>query len=231
MASAAMTALAVTTGRVACAAEEDAASGSDSVQLEEITVTATKRAERLQDVPVSVTALTSAVLDRGNVRELGDLVKLSPGLVIQYGSQPGNFAISMRGIGTFSNGIAVESDVARHYQQPRAEPGRQIAEQCPEGKGQHRPPAKAGGFLSAGAGGPARDFFALGREARASLLHSLQLGSDQQIFDQAPQVSLHRRACRLRIAGSQTFHNGLVLVIQGRAPHFPGSLQHLHAQA
>jgi iron complex outermembrane receptor protein len=85
---------------------------NDSAQLEEIIVTSTKRAERLQDVPVSVTAVTADVLERNNVRELGDLVKLSPGLVINYGSQPGNFSINMRGIGTFSNGIAVESDVA-----------------------------------------------------------------------------------------------------------------------
>ena len=88
------------------------ASNADSAQLEEIIVTSTKRAERLQDVPVSVTAVTADVLERNNVRELGDLVKLSPGLVINYGSQPGNFSINMRGIGTFSNGIAVESDVA-----------------------------------------------------------------------------------------------------------------------
>ena len=87
--------------------------GSDpSVQLEEIIVTSTKRAERLQDVPVSVTALTQDVIDRNNVRELGDVVKLSPSISIDYGSQPGNFSIKMRGIGTFSNGIAVESDVA-----------------------------------------------------------------------------------------------------------------------
>lgn len=85
---------------------------NDTAQLEEIIVTSTKRAERLQDVPVSVTAVTADVLERNNVRELGDLVKLSPGLVINYGSQPGNFSINMRGIGTFSNGIAVESDVA-----------------------------------------------------------------------------------------------------------------------
>jgi iron complex outermembrane receptor protein len=85
---------------------------ANSNQLEEVIVTSTKRAERLQDVPVSVTALTSDVLDRNNVRELDDLVNLSPALTVGYGSQPGNFSISMRGIGTFSNGIAVESDVA-----------------------------------------------------------------------------------------------------------------------
>jgi iron complex outermembrane receptor protein len=89
-----------------------AQAADESVALEEVTVTATKRAESLQSVPVSVTALTSGVLERANVRELGDLVKLAPGLTIAYGSQPGNFSISMRGIGTFSNGIAVESDVA-----------------------------------------------------------------------------------------------------------------------
>src|SRR5271155_5924113 len=95
MASAAIMAVVATTPRVACAADESAQATqpAGSLQLEEVTVTATKRAERLQDVPVSVTALTSAVLERGNVRELGDLVKLAPGLEIQYGSQPGNFAI------------------------------------------------------------------------------------------------------------------------------------------
>jgi iron complex outermembrane receptor protein len=110
MASAAMTLAA--TGWSVASADEEVAGSAASLQLEEVTVTATKRAERLQDVPVSVTALTSSVLERNNVRELGDLVKLAPGLVITYGSQPGNFEITMRGIGTFSNGIAVESDVA-----------------------------------------------------------------------------------------------------------------------
>src|SRR5882724_10634965 len=109
VASVSIAVLATTTWRVACA---EGSAPADSAQLEVVTVTATRRSERLQDVPVSVTALSWAVLERSTVRELGDLVKLAPGLVIGYGSQPGNFSISMRGIGTFSNGIAVESDVA-----------------------------------------------------------------------------------------------------------------------
>jgi len=100
------------TGLATGVAYADDESPAGSLQLEEVLVTATKRSESLQTVPVAVTALTAGVLERGNARELGDLVKLSPGLTIAYGSQPGNFAISMRGIGTFSNGIAVESDVA-----------------------------------------------------------------------------------------------------------------------
>jgi iron complex outermembrane receptor protein len=105
----ASTAAAVLAAPAAAMAQQ---TNTDTAQLEEIIVTSTKRAERLQDVPVAVTAVTADVLDRNNVREVGDLVKLSPGLSIDYGSQPGNFSIKMRGIGTFSNGIAVESDVA-----------------------------------------------------------------------------------------------------------------------
>jgi iron complex outermembrane recepter protein len=58
------------------------------------------------------TSLVASWAHAEDAPALGDLVKLSPGLVIFYGSQPGNFSIGMRGIGTFSNGIAVESDVA-----------------------------------------------------------------------------------------------------------------------
>ena len=62
------------TGGVARAAEDlPADQPNDSTQLEQITVTATKRVERLQDVPVAVTALTSDTLERNNVREIGDL--------------------------------------------------------------------------------------------------------------------------------------------------------------
>ncbi|HWU02580.1 MAG TPA: TonB-dependent receptor plug domain-containing protein, partial [Novosphingobium sp.] len=80
--------------------------------IADIVVTATRRAERLQDVPVSVTAVTSALLARQNVRDINDLPKLVPGLTLNYGSQPGNNSINLRGIGTLTNGIAVESDVA-----------------------------------------------------------------------------------------------------------------------
>ena len=122
MTSAAMMATIVATSGAARAqaeaqpAAKSSAQGSAQakapVQLEEVTVTATRRPERLQDVPIAVTALTKDVLEQNNVRELGDLVNLSPALQITYGSQPGNFAIAIRGIGTFSNGIAVESDAA-----------------------------------------------------------------------------------------------------------------------
>jgi iron complex outermembrane recepter protein len=94
------------------AAPAPAAASADTGQIADIVVTATRRQERLQDVPVSVTALSAQTIERQNVRDVSDLPKLVPGLTVSYGSQPGNFVINMRGVGTFSGGIAVESDVA-----------------------------------------------------------------------------------------------------------------------
>lgn len=75
---------------------------ADSGRLESVVVTANKRAQNLQDVPASITVLGDAILQRSNVRELEDIPSLSPALTLSYGTQPGNFSINMRGVGTFS---------------------------------------------------------------------------------------------------------------------------------
>lgn len=82
------------------------------VQVEKVVVTANKRAQNLQDVPMAITVLNDATLQRNNVRGMDDLPSLSPALTLSYGTQPANFSINMRGIGTFSLGIGVEADVA-----------------------------------------------------------------------------------------------------------------------
>jgi iron complex outermembrane receptor protein len=84
----------------------------EPVQLEKVVVTANKRAQNLQDVPAAITVLNDAVLQRNNVKDFDDLPALSPALSVSYGTQPGNFSINMRGIGTYSLGIGVESDVS-----------------------------------------------------------------------------------------------------------------------
>jgi iron complex outermembrane receptor protein len=81
-------------------------------QVESVVVTANKRAQNLQDVPAAITVLNDAALQRANVRELDDLPALSPALTISFSTQPGNFSLNMRGIGTYSLGIGVESDVS-----------------------------------------------------------------------------------------------------------------------
>jgi iron complex outermembrane recepter protein len=68
-------------------------------QLEEVVVTATRRAENLQDVPIAITALTGATLSQLNVQTLDDFVKYLPN-VSTAGVGPGQSEIYMRGLST-----------------------------------------------------------------------------------------------------------------------------------
>ena len=52
--------------------------------IEEITVTARKKAENLQDVPISVNVVTSDMLDRMGIKDLQDITKLDPSLVFGF---------------------------------------------------------------------------------------------------------------------------------------------------
>ena len=49
---------------------------------------------------------------RNNVREFVDIVNLSPALSISVGTQVGTNSINMRGIGTTSNNLGIEGDIA-----------------------------------------------------------------------------------------------------------------------
>ena len=46
--------------------------------MEEVVVTATKRAESIQDVPLSVSVVTGEVIERAEVRDLLDLQSVVP---------------------------------------------------------------------------------------------------------------------------------------------------------
>ncbi len=80
--------------------------------LEEIIVTATKRLENLQVVPASVLVVTQSAMERSNIRDFDDLVKIAPSLTITKTSQPANNSINVRGIGTYAYSIATEPSVA-----------------------------------------------------------------------------------------------------------------------
>jgi iron complex outermembrane recepter protein len=81
-------------------------------RLEAIEVTANKRVQRLEQVPAAISVITSEQLERQNVRNLDDVVNMTPALTVTYGSTAANNGINMRGIGTTSIGIGVEADVA-----------------------------------------------------------------------------------------------------------------------
>lgn len=93
-------------------AQDNTTKKDDDAKLETVVVTANKRAQNLQDVPAAITVLNDAVLQRNNVKDFDDLPALSPALSVTYSTQPGNYSINLRGIGTFSLGIGVEADVA-----------------------------------------------------------------------------------------------------------------------
>jgi outer membrane receptor protein involved in Fe transport len=87
--------------------------------LEEIVVTATRRAERLQDVAVSATAFTQEKLDVQGLRSIDDLTRLTPGVTFQRDAttSAGNFNdedsdINIRGVdstaGTSTVGIYID---------------------------------------------------------------------------------------------------------------------------
>lgn len=67
--------------------------------LEEIIVTARKRVESMQEVPVAVTAITAEQLRRSSIRNLQDIQGYVPNLLIErVTALPGGAAIAIRGV-------------------------------------------------------------------------------------------------------------------------------------
>ncbi|MCB1691084.1 MAG: TonB-dependent receptor [Halioglobus sp.] len=85
---------------------------AQSAALEEVIVTATKRAESLQDVPVTVNAISAATLQDAGVVDLTDVAQLVPSLTVSTNLSPFATGIRIRGIGTSQNSIALEASVA-----------------------------------------------------------------------------------------------------------------------
>jgi iron complex outermembrane receptor protein len=66
--------------------------------LEEVTVTAQRREERSLDVPISITTLGADALGKGDVQQLSDVMKLTPGL--RFDNQGALSQPTIRGVGT-----------------------------------------------------------------------------------------------------------------------------------
>ena len=78
----------------------------------DIIVTANKRAENVQRVPLAVSVIAPAQLAAAGVRNFTDIGKVAPSLVVRPAEQPQNSNITLRGVGTLAFGIGVESSVA-----------------------------------------------------------------------------------------------------------------------
>ncbi len=80
--------------------------------LEDIVVTAQKRDQNMQSVPVSVTALSAESIANQRIAEFADLTRAAPSLTITQTTSSPNNAIILRGIGTFAFSIGVEPSVS-----------------------------------------------------------------------------------------------------------------------
>ena len=69
-------------------------------QLEEIVVTARQREERIEDVPVSITAFTAADIRSAGIERPQDFIALTPGMAQVQTAEVGDLQVTIRGINT-----------------------------------------------------------------------------------------------------------------------------------
>ncbi len=78
----------------------------------EIIVTATKRAQTLQDTPVAVSVTTAATIEQAQIRDIGDLSSVVPSLRVSTLQSAFATSFSVRGFGTDGNNLGLEPSVA-----------------------------------------------------------------------------------------------------------------------
>lgn len=95
------------------AQEENKNSEEVERELEVIMVSAQKRSESLQKVPVAVSAYSGENLEKMGIKDFGDLTKASPSLTItDTGGNKNENPVNLRGIGTYAFSVGIESSVA-----------------------------------------------------------------------------------------------------------------------
>ena len=101
-----LTALAVSTSMLAISAPALA-------QLDEIVVTAQKREQNLQDVPISINAFDLEALEKNRISGIEDIAKFSPGVYTTPNpADETGVRVNIRGIGTFDPQIGQDSRTA-----------------------------------------------------------------------------------------------------------------------
>ena len=139
----ALTTVAISTGAVAQTVSRDMTPPSTTAEpllqtaaadrpkvseIGDIVVTAQRRSERLQDVPIAVTAVTGETLENRRVLDVVDLSNVTPGLQIKSGDNGANPRIFIRGVGVndfnpatnsavgiYADGVYVGSPLAQRF--------------------------------------------------------------------------------------------------------------------
>ena len=78
---------------------QDTPPADDYADGNEIVVTATKREQTLQDVPVAVSVTTATTIERAQIRDIGDLASVVPSLRVGQRQNSSNTNFFIRGFG------------------------------------------------------------------------------------------------------------------------------------
>jgi len=82
----------------------------DLLFLEEVVVTAQKRAKSIQEVPISITAFSGDFLEKSGIKDMADVAAITPNFNIASTAEPASNRIQIRGIGAAGNN-AIEPSV------------------------------------------------------------------------------------------------------------------------
>jgi len=105
--------IAVLSAVTAASAQEGSASAEEAFTLSEVIITAQKRTEKLGDIPVSGSVVSTDTLFNNNISNVSDLNNLVPSLQLN-GTISGRVPMGVRGISSVSNeqAVGVSSGVA-----------------------------------------------------------------------------------------------------------------------
>lgn len=104
-------AVALVTPGVAFAQDNDVAAEEEVADGNMIVVTATKREQTLQEIPVAVSVTTAETLERENIRDLRDLQTVVPSLRVSQLQSSANSNFIIRGFGNGANNAGIEPSV------------------------------------------------------------------------------------------------------------------------
>jgi iron complex outermembrane recepter protein len=101
-----------------CAEAAGAAAGDDAGEadtLETITVTARKREESIQDVPLAVNAFDQSFLQSRAFNDISQLTNYTPSLQMPYSTGGSGGGVFLRGVGSISDSATIDQAVALNF--------------------------------------------------------------------------------------------------------------------
>lgn len=90
---------------------QTAPAGQEATTIDDIIVTATRREQRLIEVPIAVTAVSGEQLENSGVTDIRELTSLAPSVQFQTPGGSSDSSIRIRGVGTTSTNPGLESSV------------------------------------------------------------------------------------------------------------------------